>query len=124
MVSPVSKIAFVRQKLVAIQREYGIHVNIIMDGRDIGTVVFPNADFKFFVTASAQIRAQRRYDELLGKGEDIEFNQVLKNIELRDYQDSTRTESPLKQAQDAILLDTTNMTREEQLEWIQNQINQ
>ena len=122
-VSPVSKIGFIRQKLVAMQQEYGLTGNIVMDGRDIGTVVFPNADFKFFVTASSQIRAKRRYDELLAKNEIVNFEDVLHNIEQRDFQDTTRTESPLKQANDAILLDTSNYTREEQLQWILNKIN-
>lgn len=122
-VSPVSKIAFVRQKLVAIQREYGNKGNIVMDGRDIGTVVFPNAEYKFFVTASSQIRAQRRFDELQAKGEQVTFNDVLQNIEERDFQDTNRTESPLHQAKDAILVDTSNMTREEQLLWILSKIN-
>lgn len=122
-VSPVSKIAFVRQKLVAMQREYGNKGNIVMDGRDIGTVVFPNAEYKFFVTASSQIRAQRRFDELQAKGEHVTFNDVLQNIEERDFQDTNRTESPLRQAKDAILVDTSNMTREEQLLWILSKIN-
>ncbi len=124
LVSSVSKLAFVRHKLVAMQQEYGKNGNIIMDGRDIGTVVFPNADYKFFVTASAQIRAQRRFDELQAKGENVDFSDVLANIEQRDYLDSTRAESPLKQAHDAILIDTSYMTREEQLQWIQNKINE
>ena len=122
-VSPVSKIAFVRQKLVAMQREYGNKGNIVMDGRDIGTVVFPNAEYKFFVTASSQIRAQRRFDELQAKGEQVTFKDVLQNIEERDFQDTNRTESPLRQAKDAILVDTSNMTREEQLLWILSKIN-
>ncbi|HOS83659.1 MAG TPA: (d)CMP kinase [Bacteroidales bacterium] len=121
-VSPVSKIGFVRQKLVAMQRELAAHGNIVMDGRDIGTVVFPHADYKFFITASAQIRAQRRYDELLAKGEQVNFEEVLHNIEQRDLIDTTRTESPLTQAEDAIVFDTSNVTREQQLEWILEKI--
>jgi len=121
-VSPVSKIGFVRQKLVAMQRELAAHGNIVMDGRDIGTVVFPHADYKFFITASAQIRAQRRYDELLAKGEQVNFKEVLHNIEQRDLIDTTRTESPLTQAEDAIVFDTSNVTREQQLEWILEKI--
>lgn len=118
LVSEVSKIAFVRKKMVALQQNYATHENIVMDGRDIGTVVFPNADFKFFITASSQVRAQRRYDELRAKGEQVSFSEVLGNIEQRDFADSTRSESPLRQAEDAILVDTSNMTREEQLTWI------
>lgn len=117
-VSLVSKIPLVRQKLVALQQEYGKHGNIVMDGRDIGTVVFPHADKKFFVTASAQIRAQRRYDELQAKGEEVTFDDILQNIESRDLQDSTRADSPLKQAPDALLLDNSTLTKEEQMKWI------
>ena len=117
-VSPVSKIKSVREKLVALQREFGQNGNIVMDGRDIGTVVFPNANKKFFVTASAKVRAQRRFDELSAKGETVDFNEVLQNIESRDLQDSTRKESPLKQAKDAILFDNSNLTREEQMDLI------
>ncbi len=117
-VSPVSKIKSVREKLVALQREFGQNGNIVMDGRDIGTVVFPNADKKFFITASAKVRAQRRFDELSAKGETVDFNEVLQNIESRDLQDSTRKESPLKQAKDAILFDNSNLTREEQMDLI------
>jgi len=123
-VSEISKIAFVRTKMVALQQSYASHKNIVMDGRDIGTVVFPNADFKFFVTASAQVRAQRRYDELQAKGEHVNFDEVLHNIEQRDFIDSTRSESPLRQADDAVLVDTSNMTREEQLTWILHYIAQ
>jgi len=121
-VSAVSKIKLVRQKLVALQREYGAQGNIVMDGRDIGTVVFPNADRKFFITASAQVRAQRRFDELTAKGDSVNFSDVLENIESRDLADSTRKESPLKQADDAIVLDNSEMTKEEQLQWIYKKI--
>lgn len=117
-VSAVSKIKFVRDYLVKLQKEYGESENIVMDGRDIGTVVFPKAKFKFFVTASPEVRAQRRYDELSKKGENVSFEEILKNVKDRDFQDSTRKESPLMQAEDAILLDNSNMTREEQLAWI------
>ena len=123
-VSLVSKIGFVRQKLVAMQRQFADHGNIVMDGRDIGTVVFPEADFKFFITASARIRAQRRYDELCEKGENVSFDDVLLNIEQRDLIDTTREESPLKQAPDAIVFDTGSVTRQEQLTWILNKIRQ
>lgn len=124
LVSEVSKLAFVRKKMVALQQNYATYENIVMDGRDIGTVVFPNADFKFFVTASTQVRAQRRFDELQAKGEHVNFAEVLHNIEQRDFIDSTRSESPLRQADDAVLVDTSNMTREEQLTWILNYIAQ
>lgn len=117
-VSAVSKIAFVRQKLVAMQRELAGLQGVVMDGRDIGTVVLPNADFKFFMTADADIRARRRYDELQLKGENPDYDAVKKNIVDRDYQDENRTESPLKKAKDAIILDNSSMNQEEQLEWI------
>ncbi|MDR2962174.1 MAG: (d)CMP kinase [Bacteroidales bacterium] len=122
VVSEVAKIPFVRAQMVALQQSYASQGNIVMDGRDIGTVVFPHADFKFFVTAAAQVRAQRRYDELQAKGEHVDFAEVLKNIEQRDLIDSTRSESPLRQAPDAVVVDTSNMTREEQLTWILNYI--
>ena len=87
-------------------------------GRDIGTVVFPNADLKIFMTAKPEVRAQRRYDELTAKGENVEYSDILKNVVERDYQDENRAESPLRKAEDAILLDNSYMTREEQLQWI------
>jgi cytidylate kinase len=121
-VSTVSKIAFVRKAMVEKQQEYGKNANVVMDGRDIGTVVFPNADYKFFVTASPEIRAQRRYDELMGKEGKANYNEILENLKQRDLIDSTRKESPLRQADDAILVDTSNMTREGQLEWILKKI--
>lgn len=121
-VSMVSKFPFVRRKLVQAQREYGVSGNIVMDGRDIGTVVFPHADYKFFITASVQVRAQRRFDELSAKGEQVDYNAIVANIESRDLQDTTRKESPLTQAPDAIVLDTSLMTKKEQLEWILNRI--
>ena len=121
-VSLVSKIGFVRKAMVEKQQEYGKNANVIMDGRDIGTVVFPNADYKFFVTASPEIRAKRRYDELMGKEGKANFDEILENLKQRDLIDSTRKESPLRQADDAILVDTSNMTREGQLEWILSKI--
>lgn len=121
-VSKVSRIGFVREHLIDMQREYGRHANVVMDGRDIGTVVFPNAEYKFFVTASAEIRAERRYKELLQKNENVDYAEVLKNIEERDRLDTSREISPLKQAEDAILVDTSHMTREGQLEWILQKI--
>jgi cytidylate kinase len=93
-----------------------------MDGRDIGTVVFPNADYKFFVTASPEVRAQRRYDELIAKEGHANYDEILENLKQRDFIDTTRAESPLRQADDAILVDTSNMTREGQLEWILSKI--
>ena len=89
-----------------------------MDGRDIGTVVFPDAELKVFVTASAEVRAQRRYDELIAKGMPADFDDILKNVQERDYIDSHREESPLRQAEDAILLDNSNMTINEQKQWL------
>ncbi len=121
-VSKVSQIKFVRDYLLVKQQDYGKNANVVMDGRDIGTVVFPQADYKFFVTASAEIRAQRRYDELLQKEGKANYNEILENLKQRDLLDTTRKESPLKQAEDAILVDTSNMTREGQLEWILNKI--
>ncbi|MFO7869201.1 MAG: (d)CMP kinase [Bacteroidales bacterium] len=121
-VSMISSLDFVRHTLVEKQREYGKKNNVVMDGRDIGTVVFPHADYKFFITASVNVRAQRRYDELTAKGEKVAYNDIYKNIEKRDYIDSTRKESPLRQAKDAIVLDNSSMTRKEQLQWILKKI--
>jgi len=115
-VSLVSKIGFVREKMVELQQSLGKDGGIVMDGRDIGTVVFPNADLKIFMTASAQVRAQRRYDELAAKGSDVTLEEIKQNIEKRDYIDQNREIAPLKQAKDAILLDNSLITREEQLE--------
>lgn len=121
-VSKVSQIGFVRKYLLEKQQNYGKNASVVMDGRDIGTVVFPNADYKFFVTASPEIRAKRRYDELMQKEGKANFEEILENLKQRDLIDSTRKESPLKQADDAILVDTSNMTREGQLEWILSKI--
>lgn len=118
MVSPVSKIAFVRKALVSQQRAFEKNLGIVMDGRDIGTVVFPDADLKIFMTADVKVRAQRRFDELLEKGQEVSMELISKNIEQRDYIDSHREISPLRQASDAIVLDNSNLTREEQLQWI------
>jgi len=115
-VSPVSKIKFVRQRLVELQREMGKKGGIVMDGRDIGTVVFPDADVKIFLTADIRTRSQRRYLELKEKGIDISIQEVQKNISERDHIDSTRKESPLRQAKDAVLLDNSHLSREEQKE--------
>ena len=123
-VSIVSKIKKVREFLVKQQRKMGEQKQIVMDGRDIGTVVFPNADIKFFMTANAQIRAKRRFDELSSKGEKVSFDEIKKNILERDYLDQNRKESPLKKANDAIILDNSNLSRQEQLNWILQKINE
>ena len=117
-VSPLSAIPAVREKLVKEQQKMGEDKGIVMDGRDIGTVVFPNAELKVFVTASAEVRAQRRYDELKAKGMPACFDDILKNVQERDYIDSHRATSPLRQADDALVLDNSNMTIAEQKEWL------
>ena len=117
-VSPISALAFVRTALVAQQQRMGQAGGIVMDGRDIGTVVFPHAELKIFVTASAEVRAQRRYDELKQKGMAADYADILKNVQERDYIDSHREVSPLRQADDALLLDNSNMTISEQKQWI------
>jgi len=122
-VSFVSIIKSVREKMVEAQRALGQNKNIVMDGRDIGTVVFPEADIKIFLTADVDVRAQRRYKELLEKGLEVSFEEVKKNIGERDYIDENRKESPLKKADDAIVLDNSNMTPDEQLEWFMNLYN-
>ena len=121
-VSAISTIGEIRKQLVAWQQQMGDNTSIVMDGRDIGTVVFPNADLKIFMTASAEIRAQRRYDELVAKGEPVDFGKIIDNVRQRDYLDSTREESPLRQANDAIILDNSHMNREDQLQWILNHL--
>ena len=120
-VSPIAAIGFVREAMVAQQQRMGKKGGIVMDGRDIGTVVFPNAELKVFVTATAEVRAQRRYDELKGKGQEADFEEILKNVQERDYIDSHREVSPLRQAEDALLLDNSNMTIPEQNEWLLKQ---
>ena len=122
--SKISTLGFVRQKLVAWQREMGTSKGVVMDGRDIGTVVFPGAELKIFVTASAEIRAERRYKELLEKGETVFFEDVLANVKERDERDQNRTESPLRQAADAIVLDNSGMTPNEQIEWLLGRFNE
>jgi len=114
LVSPVAVIPFVRKKLVDLQKAMGKEGGIVMDGRDIGTNVFPNADLKIFLTADAEIRAQRRYDELKAKGEDVSLEAIVKNIKERDYIDSHRETNPLRQAKDAVLLDNSHLTMQEQ----------
>jgi len=117
-VSPIAALGFVRSALVAQQQRMGSHGGIVMDGRDIGTVVFPHAELKVFVTASAQVRAQRRYDELRQKGMAADYDDILRNVEERDYIDSHREVSPLRKADDAILLDNSQMTIAEQQQWL------
>lgn len=117
-VSPIAAVAEVRRLLVSLQHEMGKSKGIVMDGRDIGTVVFPNADLKIFMTADPKVRAQRRYDELMAKGEEVSFEEIMTNIVERDRYDETREVSPLRKADDAIVLDNSLMTREEQLVWI------
>ncbi|NCO54847.1 MAG: cytidylate kinase [Bacteroidetes bacterium CG_4_10_14_3_um_filter_31_20] len=123
-VSIVSKIPEVRKKLVSIQRKIGENKKIVMDGRDIGTVVFPEADLKIFMTANQIIRAKRRLLEMNEKGMLTTINEVVENIKQRDYIDENRDVSPLRKADDAIVLDNSNMTREEQLDWVMQKINQ
>jgi len=120
-VSPISAIGFVREAMVELQREMGKSGAIIMDGRDIGTTVFPSAQLKVFVTASDEIRARRRFDELTMKGENPIYEEVLKNVRERDYIDSHRAVSPLRKADDAIVLDNSNMSIEEQDKWLMEQ---
>lgn len=120
-VSPIATLPFVRAALVAQQQRMGVGKGIVMDGRDIGTVVFPDAELKIFVTASAEVRAQRRYDELKAKGMEANFNDILKNVEERDYIDSHRATSPLRKAPDAIELDNSNLTIAQQQQWLYEQ---
>lgn len=116
-VSPVSSIREVREKLVAMQQEMGAARGVVMDGRDIGTVVFPDAELKIYMTADAKVRAERRYAELTAKGESVSFEEVLDNVVSRDKADMSRAISPLRQAEDAIVLDNSHMTVEEQMAW-------
>ncbi|MBE6288268.1 MAG: (d)CMP kinase [Mediterranea massiliensis] len=120
-VSPVAALDFVREALVAQQQAMGKAKGIVMDGRDIGTTVFPDAELKVFVTASAEIRAQRRYDELKAKGQEASYEEILENVKQRDYIDQNREVSPLRKADDAILLDNSNLTIAEQKEWLMKQ---
>ena len=117
-VSPIAALGFVREAMVRQQQLMGDQKGIVMDGRDVGTVIFPNAELKIFVTASAEIRAQRRYDELTAKGETCNYEDILKNVLERDHIDSTRAVSPLRKADDAIELDNSHMTIPEQKEWL------
>lgn len=117
-VSPVATLAFVREQMVAQQQAMGKDGGIVMDGRDIGTVVLPNADLKIFVTARAEVRAQRRYDELQAKGMPADYDEILRNVTERDYIDSHREVAPLRKADDAIELDNSEMTIEGQQQWL------
>ena len=117
-VSIIAALPFVRAALTLQQQKMGEEGGIVMDGRDIGTVVFPHAELKVFVTASAEVRARRRYDELLGKGQAASYDEILRNVQERDYIDSHRAVAPLRQADDALLLDNSNLTREEQSRWL------
>jgi len=121
-VSYVSRIDFVRSRMVSLQQQMGQKGGIVMDGRDIGTVVFPDADLKIFMTASPEVRAQRRYDELTAKGEKVTYNEILENVNQRDYIDQNREISPLRQASDAQVVDNSNMTREEQFSLIMQMV--
>lgn len=123
-VSPIAALPFVRAKLVEQQQAMGKEKGIVMDGRDIGTVVFPKAELKIFVTASAEIRAQRRFKELEAKGMPADFDDILKNVEERDYIDSHRATSPLRQADDALVLDNSHLTIEEQKKWLMEKFNE
>ena len=120
-VSPIAALPFVREAMTAAQQAMGEEKGIVMDGRDIGTAVFPHAELKIFVTASAEVRAQRRFDELQAKGLPASYEDILKNVQERDYIDSHREVSPLRQAEDALVLDNSHLTREEQNQWLLQQ---
>lgn len=123
-VSKVAEIPEVRTKLVEQQQQMGKNKGVVMDGRDIGTVVFPDAELKIFMTASAQTRAQRRFDELIQKGDSVTFEEVLQNVEERDYIDTHRSNSPLVKADDAVEVDNSDLTREEQFDLVLNLVKQ
>lgn len=120
-VSPIAALPFVREAMTAAQQAMGEEKGIVMDGRDIGTAVFPHAELKIFVTASAEVRAQRRFDELQAKGLPASYEDILKNVQERDYIDSHREVSPLRQAEDALVLDNSHLTREQQNQWLLQQ---
>lgn len=124
LVSTVAAVPEVRAELVKIQKSIAANKGVVMDGRDIGTVVFPNAELKIFMTATADTRALRRYNELKERGEDIAFEDVLKNVQKRDHLDSTRADSPLFKADDAIEIDNSNATIEEQIDYILNLVSE
>ena len=121
-VSRISQIHEVRARMVELQRQIGVFKGIVMDGRDIGTVVFPDADIKIFMTASVDIRAKRRYDELINKNIDVDFEEIKRNIIARDIADENRDISPLRRAEDALMLDNSRMSVPEQMEWIRKVI--
>ncbi len=123
-VSPIAALPFVREKLVEQQQAMGKEKGIVMDGRDIGTVVFPDAELKIFVTASAEIRAQRRFKELEAKGMPADFDEILQNVEQRDYIDTHRETSPLRQADDALVLDNSHLTIADQKVWLMEKFNE
>ena len=123
-VSAVAAISEVRKKLVEQQQQMGIDKALVMDGRDIGTVVFPNAELKLFMTASPEVRAQRRYSEMLAKGEEVSFREVFNNVQKRDHIDSTRKDSPLLKANDAILIDNSDLSKDAQFDYILQLINE
>ena len=120
-VSPIAALPFVREAMTAAQQAMGEEKGIVMDGRDIGTAVFSHAELKIFVTASAEVRAQRRFDELQAKGLPASYEDILKNVQERDYIDSHREVSPLRQAEDALVLDNSHLTREQQNQWLLQQ---
>jgi len=123
-VSQVSSIGSIREKLVKLQQEMGRDGGIVMDGRDIGTTVFPNADLKIYMTSSVEVRAERRYKELIEKGQAVALKEIEDNIRMRDHIDTTRDISPLRKAEDAIELDNSLLTQDEQFEWILEKVNQ
>ncbi len=121
VVSKVSQVKEVREKMVRMQRNIAKKGSVVMEGRDIGTVVFPDAKMKIFMNAKAGVRARRRYDELIQKGIQVSYHDILSNIRMRDREDENRTESPLRKAEDAIILDNSNMTPDEQMNWFRKQ---
>ena len=121
-VSEVAQIKAIRRRMVDLQQKAGAHKKIVMDGRDIGTKVFPNADFKIFMTADPKIRAQRRYDELKAKGQEVDFDEVFENLKMRDKNDTERKENPLVKAEDAFVLDNSHLNQVEQLQLIVDEI--
>lgn len=123
-VSLIAALPFVRTAMVEKQREMGKAKGVVMDGRDIGTTVFPDAELKIFVTASAEIRAQRRYDELVERSMPADYDEILANVKERDYIDSHREVSPLRMADDAVLLDNSDMTRDEQQQWLMHKVDE
>ena len=124
IVSKVAALDFVRADMIEQQRRMGQAKGIVMDGRDIGTTVFPDAEMKIFVTASAEVRAQRRYDEIIARGDSADYAEILENVQQRDHIDQTREVSPLRKADDALLLDNSNMTRTEQEQWLIERFNE